>query len=283
MAQAEFTRLLKSVQLLDQIADKPLSALAEFLKPVDFADGAVVFEEGSQGDSVYFVLSGKVRVSKKVAGAVQDLALLGPGDSAGEMALLETVARSATCTAVGQTRLLKLARADMSGWLQTNPSEAVEFFSELAQVQSKRLRATSSELTLLSDLSSVLLETSASPAELLRKAMGRLLPHLPGTWTASAYLFNPYNGETELACGPAVAQPKEDDSTFVIPLPGLPRARGFLVLHSAAPLSDKSRSDLSITLTTSARLLSAALENLNHRLEEALRARLRSSSHGKSI
>lgn len=283
MAQAEFVKLLKSVVLLDQIADKPLASLAEFLKPVDYEDGAVVFEEGSRGDSVFFVLSGKVKVSKKVAGTSQDLALLGPGDSVGEMALLDVVARSATCTAQGEVRLLKLSREDMAGWLKTNPGEAVEFFSELALVQSRRLRATSADLTLLADLSGVLLETSASPAELLRKASARLIPHLPGSWAVSAYIYNPFNGETELACGPAVCDPKEDERTFLVPLPGTPHPHGFLVFKSAEAQSDKSRSDLSLTLTTSARLLAAALENLNHRLEEGLRARLRSSSHGKSI
>lgn len=283
MGAEDLLKLLKSVRLLDQIPDKPLAALAEFLKPLSLPDGAVVFEEGQPSDSLYFVTSGQVRISKKIAGASKDLALLGPGDCFGEMALIDAVKRSATASAVGETRLFRLSREDMNRWLKSHPEQALEFFAELAQVQSARLRRTSSELALLFDLSSLLLERAATPAEVVRRSIERVLPHLEGSWTASAYLYNRFNGDTELVAGPEAAGLQDDECTLIVPLPAAPQPHGYLVFRSAVPLAQQERADLNVALTTTARLLSAAVENVNHRLEEGLRARLRSSTHGASL
>ena len=104
MDPKEKLQLLKSVRLLEAIPESQLATLGEFLAPVEFADGAVIFEEGSKGDSLYFVTGGRVRISKRVsAGELKDLAILGPGDCFGEMALVEDVARSAQAAAVGAT------------------------------------------------------------------------------------------------------------------------------------------------------------------------------------
>ena len=82
--------MLKSIPLLGQIPGRPLSALGELLSPLECTDGAVIFEEGAPGDSLYFVTKGRVRISKNVGGDKrQDLAILGPGDCFGEMALLD--------------------------------------------------------------------------------------------------------------------------------------------------------------------------------------------------
>jgi len=279
MAAAELLKLLKSVRLLDQIPDKPLAALAEFLRPLALEDGAVVFAEGSPSDSLYFVTEGSVRISKKD----KDLALLGPGDCFGEMALIDAAKRSATATASGAVKLFQLSRDDMNRWLKSHPEQALEFFTELAQVQSKRLRRTSSELTLLFDLSNVLLESAATPAELVRRAVERIKPHLEGAWSVSAYLYNPFNGDTELAAGPETPGVKDDESTMLVALPGASRPLGYLVFKAPAPIEPPERGDLNLAFTTTARLLAAAVENVNHRLEEGLRARLRSSAHGASL
>jgi CRP/FNR family cyclic AMP-dependent transcriptional regulator len=80
---------------------------------VRFADGAVVFEQGSAGDKAYIVHGGKVRIFRVGEGGRETpLTTLGPGEMFGEMALFERKPRSASAQAVGDTELEVLSEAD---------------------------------------------------------------------------------------------------------------------------------------------------------------------------
>src|ERR1019366_7270978 len=130
----EKLKLLKSLHLLDQIPEDQLTTLEKFLKPVSLKDGEVLFEEGSRGESLFFVSSGHIKISKKVSGQdFKDLAIMGPGDSFGEMAVIEAVTRSARAAASGETVVFKLRRDDLNLWLKENPKAAMAFFAQLVQ------------------------------------------------------------------------------------------------------------------------------------------------------
>jgi len=299
-------KLLKGLRLLDQIPEEKLSTLSGYLQPSALKDGAVVFEEGSKGDSLYFVSSGQVRISKKFRGeggkeSSKDLALLGPGDCFGEMALIdEAVPRSARASALGETVIFVLAKAELHKWLKAHPELAIGFFAELVQVLSKRLRRSSSELTLLFDLSQWLLEPVASGKELLQRVLGHLVPHLDGSWTGAAFLFNAFNAEMDPvategtfavaaeAKTPAFGERKTlwaDGHTLAVSLPGKKGLRGYLLLRAAAELPADEKSEVARTLATAAGLIASALENIDFRTEDAMRDRLKSSmqSYGRGL
>jgi CRP-like cAMP-binding protein len=298
MDPKERLQLLKSVRLLQAIPESKLATLSEFLTPVEFADGAVIFEEGSPGDSLYFVTSGRVRISKRVsAGELKDLAILGPGDCFGEMALVDDVARSAQAAAAGAAQLFRLHCKDMDRWLKSNPELAVDFFAHLVQVLSRRLRRTSSELTLIYDLSHMLLEPWESGKALLAKVLGHVVPHLEGNWSAAAYLYNVFNDEMDFVAGsgpldfagvqgklPPVKETRNlwiEDRVYYVSLPGADRPHGYLIFRSEDDLEEGQRTETGRTLTTVAQFLSTTLENIEHRVEEGLRARLKQkTTHG---
>ncbi|CAG0961310.1 partial Cyclic AMP receptor protein, partial [Anaerolineae bacterium] len=58
--------------------------------------GEVLFREGDAGDRMYVIQSGAVRISKTVKGEEKTLAILGPGEFFGEMAILNAKPRTAT-------------------------------------------------------------------------------------------------------------------------------------------------------------------------------------------
>ena len=301
MEPKEKLQLLKSVRLLDQIPERQLAGLGQFLSPVEYADRAVIFDEGTKGDSLFFVTSGRVRISKQVStGELKDLAILGPGDCFGEMALVDDVTRSARASACGPTALLRLHRDDMNRWLRSHPELAVDFFAELVQLLSRRLRRTSRELTLLFDLSQLLLEPTASGRELLSRVLTHVVPHLEGTWSAAAYLYNMFNDEMDLMASsgptdisklpqklPAPGETRNlwiEDHVYYVSLPGTIRPHGYLIFHSESALGEEDRAEAARTFTTVARLLTSALENINFRIDESLRKRLEQRScHGTDL
>ncbi|MBI5883291.1 MAG: cyclic nucleotide-binding domain-containing protein [Elusimicrobia bacterium] len=285
-------KLIKSVRLLDGIPEKHLTALAEFLRSVSLEDGAILFDEGSKGDCLYFISAGQVRISKRVSGETfKDLAIMGPGDCFGEMALIDDVVRSARATAVGAAGLFELRREDLHTWLGSHPELAMEFFAALVQEQSRRLRVTSTELALLYDLSNILLDRIPTAKELLVKVVEHVTPHLQGSWAAQSSLYNIYNQEMEFVSAKGTADfsgiraklpaPDEthsvwvDEATYYVSLPGAKHPLGFLLFRSQNALTDDSRSETGRTLATVAKLLSTALENIEFRTEDSLRDRLK--------
>jgi NTE family protein len=96
--------------------------LAE-LQLIHLAGGAVLFRAGDVGDSMYVVLSGRLRASIDGAdGTGEVLRELSRGDSVGELALLTGEARSATIRAIRDTELAQLSRAAFERLSQSDPT-----------------------------------------------------------------------------------------------------------------------------------------------------------------
>jgi CRP/FNR family cyclic AMP-dependent transcriptional regulator len=80
---------------------------------VRFADGAMIFEQGSVGQKAFIVRSGKVKIFRVGEGARETLlTTLGPGEMFGEMSLFEHKPRSASAQALGDTEVEAVSEAD---------------------------------------------------------------------------------------------------------------------------------------------------------------------------
>lgn len=107
-APVEGVRLLADIDLFAPLPVPTLERLAARLIPVEAPAGTVVIREGDEGDRFYVIESGRVRVTR----AGEPVAVLGPGDHVGEIALLHRVPRTATVAALEPVRLQALERAD---------------------------------------------------------------------------------------------------------------------------------------------------------------------------
>lgn len=97
-----------------------------------------IVKEGDLGDSMFVIVSGLVEVWTKRAGKRIVLATLKEGDFFGEIALITGEPRTATVTALKETRLMKLRKADFDDIASTFPK-----VREIAKgILDKRLEAT---------------------------------------------------------------------------------------------------------------------------------------------
>jgi CRP/FNR family transcriptional regulator, cyclic AMP receptor protein len=105
-----------------------------------FAEGAIVFSQGDPGDALYGVITGKVRISASAAdGKEMFLNIMEPGDTFGEIALLDGNSRTASASATAPTELLLIMRDPFLGLLQREPTLAIHLLRLLCQ----RIRWTS--------------------------------------------------------------------------------------------------------------------------------------------
>ena len=107
-------------------------------EPRIYPAGQVIFSAGEKGDGLYVVQSGLVRISANVGGTEpRTLATVGPGDSFGEMAVIEDAPRSATATAEVDTRALFVGHDAFLQLLERRPQLALNLIREF----SARMRA----------------------------------------------------------------------------------------------------------------------------------------------
>ena len=105
--------------------------------------GHLLFREGEVGDEMYFILSGRLVMTKSVAkNADKVVTRMGPGDFFGEMNLFGALQRSATVQAEMDTELLVLDRGTLTAVVEHNPQAGLAFFTALVREFSQRLSAT---------------------------------------------------------------------------------------------------------------------------------------------
>ena len=110
-----------------------------------YQDGEVIFRKGDAGDSMLVIQEGLVEVVQELDGQEVCLAVSGPGQVIGEMAIFEHQARSATVRALGKARVLTVDEKTFLRYVHQDPSLAYQ----LLKMMSKRVRTLGTEVTQL--------------------------------------------------------------------------------------------------------------------------------------
>lgn len=86
-----------------------------------FEDGEVIVLQGEVGEEMYVVQAGKVEVVLESGDNRERVAVLGPKDFFGEMALFDKEVRSATIRAVGEARVLTIDKRTLLKRISEDP------------------------------------------------------------------------------------------------------------------------------------------------------------------
>jgi CRP/FNR family transcriptional regulator, cyclic AMP receptor protein len=106
---------LRRSPLFQGILPDDLQRLALGMAQRRYRRNEVIFHEGDPGESLHVVVEGRVKITREsMEGDEAIVATLGPGDTFGELVLLDGAVRSATATAIEQTETLTMTRAAFS-------------------------------------------------------------------------------------------------------------------------------------------------------------------------
>jgi len=95
--------------------------------------GTVLFREGEPGKEMYVLQSGKVAISKKVRDVEKVLAVLGPGEFFGEMAIIANKPRNASATVADDAKVLVIDPKTFESMIRGNSEIAVRMIKKLAE------------------------------------------------------------------------------------------------------------------------------------------------------
>jgi CRP-like cAMP-binding protein len=121
---------LRAVPLLKALDDRQRKRLAGTLHERTFPKGKDVVKEGQGGVGFFMILDGSATVTSRG----ETRATLGPGDSFGELALVDRLGdRSATVTALTELRCAGITAWEFRPFVKENPDVAWQLLETLAQ------------------------------------------------------------------------------------------------------------------------------------------------------
>ena len=125
--------VLRQAPLFSALDDEAATALRASMAETRLRRGEVLFHEGDEGDKLYIVTDGKVKLGRTSSDGRENLlAILGPGQMFGELSLFDPGPRSATVTAVTDTTFSSLSHEDLLRWLEGRPAVARGLLTQLA-------------------------------------------------------------------------------------------------------------------------------------------------------
>jgi CRP/FNR family cyclic AMP-dependent transcriptional regulator len=118
--------LLKQSPVFSMVSTDDLRVVAQSLEKQEYFAGDHIFEINEQGDHLYILVSGKVGISiDKDPCSENYIALLGQGDTFGEMNLLDDLPRSATAHVLEDAAVLTLEKTRLRGLIQSYPDISI--------------------------------------------------------------------------------------------------------------------------------------------------------------
>ena len=147
MAEPINIELLADSAIFRDLDDDELSKVAKICDVQALKWGEYVFHEGDEGDRLYLIAKGAVRISRDVPGTGEEaITVLKKGACFGEMAMLDPSTRSTDAIVDSRCELLTIARADFETLLDADRELAYKVLRAIIRLLSERLRRTNDNL-----------------------------------------------------------------------------------------------------------------------------------------
>lgn len=132
-----YSEYFAKIPLFHDLSPDELDSLSQLARIRNYKKNMIVFMEGEPGEALFFVISGKVKISKTTEdGREQILHLLQRGDVFAEVVLIDGGPYPATAEVIEMGQIGMLLNNDVENLVRSNPDIAIK----LLKIMSKRLR-----------------------------------------------------------------------------------------------------------------------------------------------
>jgi CRP/FNR family transcriptional regulator, cyclic AMP receptor protein len=144
--------LLKGCPLFYELYDKEIEKIVQYCNVISFEPQEVVVTDGKEGNEIYIVLDGSVKVQKKLEHETLTIQNLGPGDVFGEMVLVSEKTRSADIIANTQCSVLEIGYNDIFNIFKKEPAIFGLIILNLSRLLAKRLKNSNEMILMLQEM-----------------------------------------------------------------------------------------------------------------------------------
>jgi len=131
---------LKTIPLFHDFTDVELEQFLELADPTAYTAGEVVVRQGEQGNCMFYVAAGQCRVVTKKGKELVELAVLGPGEIFGELAMFDHQPRCADVSVIKDCVLLKVNEGVLRALAGVFPAAAFKFLLGIVHEMGERVR-----------------------------------------------------------------------------------------------------------------------------------------------
>ncbi len=125
---------IRSIPIFSGLSREDVAKVLGKMEEISFTAGVTIFSQGDQGDAFYLIQAGAVQVLLESGAEKSEVvAILGPRDWFGEMALLSGEPRSATIRTVKEALLWRLRRDDWDELIEKHPTWLLQFCATLSK------------------------------------------------------------------------------------------------------------------------------------------------------
>ncbi|MGC8928158.1 MAG: Crp/Fnr family transcriptional regulator [Myxococcota bacterium] len=140
----------QTTTLFSGFSDEEIEKLKSYMEPKRFKPLEAIFLEEMEGNAIYLVKEGTVKISKISDDEEHEnsketervMTYFRSGDIFGEMSFIDDLPRSASAYAVEETELYVFKRTDFDRMIEEDPRFAIKVLMNIARIISQRLRRT---------------------------------------------------------------------------------------------------------------------------------------------
>jgi CRP/FNR family transcriptional regulator, cyclic AMP receptor protein len=126
--------VLRRAPLFEGLDEDSARALRGQMSDVKLTRGEHLFLEGQDGDRLYVVLDGKIKLTRAAADGRENLlSVLGPGEMFGELSLFDPRPRTSSASAVTDATVAALAHDALRAWLPGRPDVSMHMLQSMAR------------------------------------------------------------------------------------------------------------------------------------------------------
>src|SRR5690348_883284 len=126
--------VLRRAPLFEGLDEDSARTIRRQMPDVKLSRGEHLFLEGQEGDRLYIVLEGKIKLTRAAADGRENLiSVIGPGEMFGELSLFDPRPRTSSASAVTDATLAALPHDALRGWLLERPDVSMHMLQALAR------------------------------------------------------------------------------------------------------------------------------------------------------
>lgn len=140
---------LPFISWLSSLSEEERKLLSSYGEIVEFGPNDVFINEQENQPYLYFIMSGMVSVYRLQDGNTSVLAVLGPGEAVGEIAMMIEGRASASVAAMEKTQMWRIQHSKMKEFIETYPKIGSRVLLALLSSLAQRLVSMNADLALL--------------------------------------------------------------------------------------------------------------------------------------